>query len=174
MRARSRQILEASLRPIGPAWPLPDGGRTCACNTVNGASRAVTGGLAGDGARFEVTLVGADGAPEEGRIAAIGLYGQSLTVEHGSVGGWDVFGPERTITRSSGNVLYELDGKPALDLYRTYLGDEAKNLLTLVGADGAPDEGRIAAIGLYGQSLTIVGIDEDANSLIFAGNIPEG
>ena len=132
----------------------------------------MTGGLAGDGARFEVTLVGADGAPEEGRIAAIGLYGQSLTVGHGSVGGWDVFGPERTITRSSGNVLYELDGKPALDLYRTYLGDEAKNL---------PGSGLLFPLKIrppHGPTQdvvrTIVGIDEDANSLIFAGNIPEG
>ncbi len=140
--------------------------------SVVGEDIPVTGGLAGDGARFEVTLVGADGAPEEGRIAAIGLYGQSLTVGHGSVGGWDVFGPERTITRSNGNILYELDGKPALDLYRTYLGDEAKNL---------PGSGLLFPLKIrppHGPTQdvvrTIVGIDEDAHSMIFAGNIPEG
>jgi hypothetical protein len=36
---------------------------------------------------------------------------------HGSEGGWDTFGPQRTITRSRGNVVEELDGEPALDLY---------------------------------------------------------
>ena len=47
---------------------------------------------------------------------------------HGSRGGWDFFGPERRVTRSEGNVLYELDGTPALDLYKKYLGARASGL----------------------------------------------
>src|SRR5439155_9271156 len=89
---------------------------------------AITGGLSGDGARFEQTLVCLDGQPEPGKIAALGFYGDRLKVGYGSLGGWDPFGPERLITRSKGNVLYELDGHSALDLYKKYLGEHAGDL----------------------------------------------
>ena len=75
---------------------------------------------------FEETLVGADCAPRSGRVAAVGFYGSAIRIGHGSAGGWDEFGPRRRITRSTGNVLYELDGEPALDLYERYLGEEER------------------------------------------------
>jgi hypothetical protein len=89
---------------------------------------AVTGGLSGDGDRFQETLVLWDDAPRKGSVAALGLYGERLKVGYGSLGGWDPFGPERLITRSKGNVLYELDGQPALALYKRYLGEHAAGL----------------------------------------------
>jgi hypothetical protein len=89
---------------------------------------ALTGGLAGDGARFGETLVFNGGVPEKGVIAAVGLYGSRLKVGVGSLDGWDPFGPERLVTRSKGNVLFELDGRPALGLYKQYLGEHAKGL----------------------------------------------
>ena len=73
---------------------------------------------------FEETLVGADCAPRPRQVAAIGFYGAAIRIGHGSAGGWDEFGPRRRITRSSGNVLHELDGEPALDLYERYLGED--------------------------------------------------
>src|SRR5213079_1204094 len=92
------------------------------------AGVGVSGGLSADGARFQKTLVCfADGA-RAGRVAAIGFYGESLKVNCASRGGWDTFGPERRVTRAKGNVLYELDGQSALELYKTYLGDHAANL----------------------------------------------
>ncbi|MDJ0950305.1 MAG: FIST N-terminal domain-containing protein [Alphaproteobacteria bacterium] len=139
---------------------------------VVGENVPLTGGLAGDGDRFEVTFVGADEKPAAGRIGALGFYGDSLSVGHGSVGGWDVFGPERMITRSEGNVLYELDGKPALDLYKNYLGEDANNLPG--SALLFPLKIRPAGEGTAAVVRTIVGIDEDARSMIFAGNVPEG
>jgi hypothetical protein len=132
---------------------------------------AVTGALAGDGERFERTTVALDGEARAGGVAVVGLYGERLRIGFGSMGGWDQFGPERLITRSRGNVLYELDGDSALDLYRTYLGRYAAELpasgllfpLSLRGVDGDPPVVR-----------TILGIDESAGSLIFAGDLPEG
>ena len=47
---------------------------------------------------------------------------------HGCESGWQDFGPERHVTRADGNVLYELDGKPALALYKEYLGVLADQL----------------------------------------------
>src|SRR5690606_17943481 len=93
-----------------------------------GESITVTGGLAGDGELFSETWVVWNGEPAARSVAAVGIYGDGLRVGYGSIGGWDPFGPERLITKSSGNVLYALDGISALELYRNYLGEFAKGL----------------------------------------------
>lgn len=131
----------------------------------------VTGGLSGDGSRFTRTLIGLDDAPQEKIILAIGFYGDRLRVEHGSMGGWDPFGPDRLVTRSRGNILYELDGRSALDLYKQYLGDYAAEL---------PASGLLFPLLVHpnneekGLVRTILGVDEEGQSLTFAGDIPEG
>jgi hypothetical protein len=96
--------------------------------SVLGGSVRISGGLAGDGARFLETCVGVDSPPRPMTIAAIGFYGTAVRFGYGCGGGWDTFGVSRRITRSSGNELFELDGKPALDLYERYLGEEAAGL----------------------------------------------
>jgi hypothetical protein len=140
--------------------------------SVLGSSVPISGGLAGDGARFERTLVGLGDTPQPGRVVAIGLYGTALRISHAAVGGWDAFGPPRTITRAVGNVLYELDGKPALDLYERYLGDEAA---------GLPGTAllyplRIWDAGRDGEDLvrTVLAVDHVARSMTFAGDLPQG
>ena len=134
-------------------------------------SVSVTGGLAGDGERFGETLVLWNGTAATRIVAALGLYGSRLRVGFGSLGGWDPFGPERLITRSTGNVLYELDGQSALGLYRQYLGEHAKGL----PATGLlfPLSLRTAA-GKTAVVRTILAVDEAAQSLTFAGDVPEG
>jgi hypothetical protein len=132
---------------------------------------AVTGGLAGDGARFEQTLTFFDSLPEEGRIVALGFYGDRLKVGYGSMGGWDPFGPERLITRAEGNVLYELDGRSALELYKRYLGEYAADL---------PASGLLfplklrAKEGEVGLVRTILSVNEKEQSMTFAGDLPTG
>ncbi len=136
-----------------------------------GADVAVTGGLAADGDRFRRTLVSLDAPPRPGRVVAVGLYGESLQVGYGSMGGWDPFGPERLVTRAAGNVLYELDDQSALELYQRYLGERAA---------GLPASGLLFPLSLRRpgseDSLvrTILAIDEEAGSLTFAGDVPEG
>ncbi|NTV96833.1 MAG: hypothetical protein HGA75_15700 [Thiobacillus sp.] len=132
----------------------------------------VTGGLSGDGARFQQTLVIADEAAAEGKIAALGLYGDALVVGYGSLGGWDPFGPDRLITKAKGNVLYELDGQSALALYKKYLGDHAA---------GLPATGLLFPLALSAASgengglvRTILAVDEADQSMTFAGDMPEG
>jgi len=131
----------------------------------------VTGGLSGDGDRFQRTSAFVDGPPEEGQIAALGLYGTRLKVGYGSLGGWDPFGPERLITRSEGNVLYELDGQPALALYKAYLGEHA---------EGLPSTGLLFPLSVRvshdGREVvrTILAVDEAEQSMTFAGDVPEG
>lgn len=151
-----------------------DGALVNGSDLVRGLSRIlqvpVTGGLAGDGARFEKTLVGLDSPPSEGNIVGIGLYGSSISVGYSHFGGWDPFGPERMITKSKGNVLYELDGKSALELYKTYLGEKARDL---------PGSALLFPLSMRqdaaSQTLTrtILSIGEDGG-MVFAGEMPEG
>ena len=180
-RSRAAGAALAALLPVAGlrgVFILADGMRTNGTALVAGLREVLpetvllTGGLAGDGANFKRTLVGAGSPPAEGVIAAIGFYGDGLRLGWGSFGGWERFGPERVITRSEANVLYELDGEPALDLYKRYLGDEAANLpgsallfpLTVRRAD----EEQTALV------RTIVGIDAEKRSMTFAGDIPQG
>ena len=132
---------------------------------------AVTGGLAGDQAFFEETLVMLDDTIEIHGIAAVGFYGDALQIGYGSQGGWDSFGLDRLVTRSKANVLYELDGQPALDLYKTYLGDKAT---------GLPATGLLFPLAMVLDGTeerlvrTILSVDEQTGSMTFAGDVPEG
>lgn len=135
------------------------------------ASVALTGGLAGDGNRFVKTVVGIDAPPREGEVVVVGFYSDYLKFGFGSVGGWDPFGIERTITSSEGNVLFEFDGKPALDLYKKYLGEQAAELpgaAMLFPLSIRPDKASLPVV------RTILSIDEEKKSMTFAGEIPQG
>jgi hypothetical protein len=132
---------------------------------------SLTGGLAGDGARFGETLVFEEEAPAADTIAAIGLYGSRLQVGFGCLGGWDPFGPERIITKSRANVLQELDGRSALNLYKEYLGQHAA---------GLPATGLLFPLSIRSQMddtpvvRTILSVDEATQSMTFAGDVPQG
>ena len=145
----------------------------CGLASAIGPYVPLTGGLAGDGADFSSTLVGVDHAPRSHSVGAVGFYGDAIRVGHGSGGGWDVFGPRRRITRSDGNVLYELDGKPALDLYEHYLGEEE--------SAGLPSTGLLFPLRIYNADApdmaivrTILAVDRERRSMTFAGDMPEG
>lgn len=141
-------------------------------NSILPESVIVTGGLAGDGDKFQRTWVLKDGRPQSKFVTAAGLYGSHVRIGHGSKGGWDQFGPERVITKAKGNVLYELDDKPALQLYKEYLGDRAAGL----PATGLlfPLSVRVEASSDKRLVRTILAVDEAAQSLTFAGDLPEG
>jgi len=132
----------------------------------------VTGGLAGDGARFKGTWVLDRDGPRHGAIVAVGLYGERLRVGHGFGGGWEGFGPERRITRARGNVLYELDHKPALALYKEYLGEHAARLPA--AALNFPLSIRDPVPGAEHLVRCIAAVDEAEQSITFAGDMPSG
>jgi len=140
-------------------------------NEVNKKHVLLTGGLAGDAARFEKTFTGMNEVPTQGNVIAIGFYGKDMVVGHGSFGGWDEFGQERLITKSDKNVLYEIDNKNALDLYKQYLGDYVNEL---------PGSALLfpLSIRINGSDKnlvrTILSVNEEEKSMTFAGNLPEG
>jgi len=131
----------------------------------------VTGGMAGDGDRFQETYVIANGVAKQRTIVAVGFYGENLKVGTGCFAGWSEFGTQRKITKSKDNILYEIDGEPALDLYKKYLGELANELpnsglrfpLNIKKDENSPEVIR-----------TLLGIDKETKSITYAGDVPEG
>lgn len=173
--ALGRQLADPELRGV---FVLSDGLRINGSELVRGladvlpAHVILTGGLAGDGSRFAETWVLDRSGQRPGVVSAIGFAGSDIYIGHGSKGGWDPFGPERLITRASGNVLHELDRRPALALYKTYLGDRA---------EGLPATGLLFPLCLRRDLAdqrrlvrTILAVDEATQSITFAGDVPEG
>lgn len=137
----------------------------------NIAKAPITGGLCGDAHRFEKTLAAYNTTPTEGEIIVVGLYGESLEISYASEGGWIPFGPMREVTKSHENTLIELDGMPALDLYKKYLGEKAEDL---------PHSALFYPLHVteknknYSVVRTILNIDNKQKTMIFAGDIKKG
>jgi hypothetical protein len=170
---------ELNADDLAGVFVLSDGLNVNGSELVSGITSALgskvplTGGLAGDGSAFKETLVGGDCAPRPRVVAGIGLYGAAIRVGHGSAGGWDLFGPRRRVTKSAGNVLFELDGEPALDLYERYLGPEESK--------GLPGSALLFPIQVYDADRpdsavvrTVLAVDQDARSMTFAGDVQQG
>jgi len=156
---------------------ISDGNKINGSELVKGINKAVdknvivSGGLAGDGTDFNSTLTGLDENPIEGRVLAIGFYGDRLMISCGTDGGWSNFGPERIVTKSSGNRLYEINNTNALELYKKYLGADAERL---------PGSALLFPLAILTDGSehplvrTILSINEKEGYMLFAGDIPEG
>jgi hypothetical protein len=141
------------------------------CDSI-GTGPLIIGGMASDPCDYTETLVGANCLPQSGMIAAVGFYGDAIRFTHGRASGWDAFGPRRHITRSIGNVLYELDGKPAFELYQRYLGEEASAGIragVLFPLQTSPPEHPERMV-----VRALLGVDERTGSMTFAGHMQEG
>ena len=167
----AREIAAADLRAVlvfGQGVNINGSALVEGMNEVLGTSIPITGGLAGDNGAFAQTwTLGREGASDRA-VVAVGLAGEGLQVGHGSFGGWETFGPARKVTRCENNVLYQLDGEPALEVYKRYLGEYARDL---------PSSGLLFPVAMVGDGdevgliRTILGIDEKLGSLTLAGEI---
>jgi hypothetical protein len=131
---------------------------------------SITGGMCGDDARFEKTLSSYNDNPKTGEVVLIGLYGDTLEVTFASAGGWFPFGPERKITKSKDNIVFEIDNKPALEVYKNHLAHRAIGLpsASLSFPLNVTYEGKKQAV-----VRTILAVDESQHALILAGDAPE-
>ena len=133
----------------------------------------IVGGLAGDGGAFVKTLQLYNDTVSDNLMIAVGLYGPALITASGALGGWKPYGPPRTVTKSSKNVVFEMDGKPALPLYRMYIGEAFSR-----GLPGSGLKFPLAVIEEGKRDIekirTLLAINVKDNSLTFAGNVDEG
>ena len=140
-------------------------------NSIFNGAVNVSGGIAGDDVRFEKTLVGVDEDIKKGNVVTVGFYSENLEVSNGSKGGWTPFGPKGKVTRSEGNILYEIDGQPVLPIYKEYLGEKA---------EGLPGTGLLFPFAVIDKDTeelivrAVQDIDEEKDSITFFGDVLEG
>lgn len=168
----AQQLPQAGLRAVvvlGQGVAINGSALIEGLTSVLGKAMPLTGGLAGDAAAFRETWVLDNTGVHNDHLVCLGLYGEALSFTHGSFGGWQPFGPARKVTRCTNNVLYELDGEPALEVYKRYLGEHAKEL---------PASGLLFPFAMLGSDhtemgviRTILGVDEVTGSLTLAGDI---
>lgn len=138
-----------------------------------GAGVLLTGGVAGRLTEEGPTWAILNDLLPDTDAVAVGFYGKNLSVRHGTCGGWKPFGPVRRVTRAEGNEIFELDGKPALPLYKEYLGEKAAGLpftglmfpFAILTEENRQDTGLIR---------TLMAVDHDANTLKMAAAVPQG
>jgi hypothetical protein len=167
-----QQIAAVDLKAVlvfGPGVQINGSALVNGMTSVIGSAIPITGGLAGDGGAFKQTFTLGPAGIADNRVVAIGLCGDRIRFGHGSFGGWEPFGPARKVTRCEGNVLFELDGEPALEIYKRYLGDYAA---------GLPASGLLFPFAMLGEDhnamgliRTILGVNEATGSLTLAGEI---
>jgi hypothetical protein len=175
--AGERLVRGLDARGLRHVFVLSEGLRVNGSDLVSGIHAALppgvsaSGGFAADGNSLQQTHVWCDGEPEQAAAIALGFYGEQLRFGLSVTGGWRPFGPDRVITKSHNNVLYEFDGRPALALYKQYLGDHAA---------GLPATGLTFPLELcIGQRKhrvlrALLAVDEKEQSITYAGNVPEG
>lgn len=173
--ALAEQLKGPKLKAVivfGPGTEINGSAIVNGLRTALGPGVIISGGLAADEARFKMTATLCDEAVSSRDLVAVGFYGDHVSVSCGSEGGWRPFGPARKVTKAVDNILYELDNKPALQLYKLYLGDKARQLpasgLSYPFAVLRPDR---TTSGVIRSALNIDDADE---SIILAGNIDEG
>ena len=127
--AATRRIVEDAAFPGVPkvCLALPESLAVDAIALIAGLQQALpagtvlVGGTAGDQWRFEKTLQFC-GRRIATRGMAILMLGGDIEIGVGVSSGWTPLGRVGRVTRAEGPVVYEIDGAPAVEFYREYLG----------------------------------------------------
>ncbi|QDT05737.1 FIST N domain protein [Rubripirellula lacrimiformis] len=129
----------------------------------------IAGGMASDHS-LEHTWVYQQGQAVHGMACAIGLIGDKVEMACATGGGWKLIGEERTATRTSHKTIFEIDGRPALDVYKEHIGPEA-----IAGLPQSVIRFPIALkMDLHEVVRDVMGFDEETGAMHLAGDAPQG
>jgi hypothetical protein len=140
---------------------------------VFGSEFPIIGGAPADSGAFQRTHLLCGRTLQTSGVVALALRGP-LHISTAARSGYLPISIARTATRvEAGNVLLELDGRPALDVYREFLGPRAGEMpaVSVEFPLGIVQEGREAAPAL---TSAIFKVDEARRALILGGDIPAG
>ena len=140
-----------------------------------GLSFPIAGGSAADDFGFSRTYQYFQGKLYSDAVAGVLLAGP-IAVGIGARHGWRPLGKPRRVTRGLANIVQELDGHTAVNLYETYFGRAADSLkagslvdVSIVYPLGMPIPGEEEYL-----LRNVLKVDPATGSLIYAGEIPEG
>jgi hypothetical protein len=112
---------------------FPDGLAGNGADIVRGAQEVlgpgfpIVGGSAGDDFLFQKTYQYFQGKVSTGTVPGI-LFDGSIRFGIGVRHGWTPIGEPHRVTKSEGNILHEIDGKPAVGVYEDYFGKKSDEL----------------------------------------------
>lgn len=141
-----------------------------------GSEVTLFGGMAGDDLALREPFVFTHVKQSTTGVVAIIINENKIDIKGIATCGWKPIGITKTVTKSSGNIVYSIDDKPALDLVIKYLG---------LNLDNEISENMVVNLGAYYplqlqrensppvMRTTMLGNKED-RSLICAGTVPEG
>ena len=141
---------------------------------VLGLSFPIVGGSSADDFAFHQTHQFFQGQVATDAVVGVLLSGP-IGLGIGARHGWQPLGKPRRVTKATANVVKEMDGHSAVNLYETYFGRAAASLKTERLADmsilyplGMPIPGEEEYL-----LRNVLRVDPD-DSLVYAGEIPEG
>lgn len=139
-------------------------------NSISSKNIVVAGGMSGDNYKFQKTYcIHGDHIFENG-IVAVALSNATLEVFHTYNLSWSPIGKKMIVTKSNGNVVYEIDHKPIREIYARYLGE---NVVQKMPASTIEFPLIMKVDGIY-VARSMIAIPKDGNGIIYAGELPEG
>ena len=84
------------------------------------------GGMAGDDWNIQNSFIFTHQRESDNGIAAMVFDADKISLQGMAIHGWKPLGITRKVTKSSGNKVYSIDGKPAVEMYLKYLGMSEK------------------------------------------------
>jgi len=129
----------------------------------------VFGGAAGDDLILKDTFIFSKDNFSNHGVIALAIDKDKIDIVGARAFGWTGMGKERIVTKAHKNIVYKIDGKPALDFYKQYLNISNEDM-PQVGI-----EYPLEVIMRNGQVVyrAVLEINEDDGSLIFAGHVEE-
>jgi len=129
----------------------------------------VAGGLAGDYASFQKTLVFTKDFILANGAVGVSINSKKLRVFNDYNFNWQKIGKKLTVTKAEGNVVFEIDGRRAVDTYKHYLGEKVIHKIPSICIE-------FPLLVEENNTLTaraVISASGDG-SLTFAANIKEG
>ena len=148
----------------------------CIEQTV-GPQVTLFGGMAGDDMSFTGTTVFTHLETTGYGLAALVVNEEKIDLQGLALSGWKPIGVARTITKSKDNLLYEIDGRAALDMYLRFLGEDfasADEQIRFFDSVGLHYPLQIERSGREPMMCNPMGYDKEENALILESNVEEG
>jgi len=144
--------------------------------SVLGEKFEIVGGSAGDEGDFKKTFQYYNGKVYQNAVPGL-LIGGDIKTATGVRSGWEAIGTTMTCTKATGMLVQKFDDKPALDVYKEYLGEEISKKLPAVALEypiGMIDEKANIDGKEYFQLRAPMSVDEKLGTISLAARIPQG
>ena len=144
---------------------------------VVGPQVTLFGGMAGDDFSFTGTYVFTQEQSTDHGMVALVLDEDKIALHGMALSGWKAVGISRIATKTDNNLLFEIDHKPALEMYLRFLGMDAGSVddqFEFFDSVGVHYPFQVERPGRTPMMCNPIGYDREQEALICESNIIEG